>query len=41
MVEQKVFQQNSNFEISGLAISEKISDVKTVLNHSQSEVWQR
>ena len=26
----KIFQRDSDFEISGLAISEKVSDVKTV-----------
>ena len=38
MVEQKVFQRNSDFEISGLAISEKNSDVKTVV-YSLSKFW--
>ena len=28
---EKAFQRNNDFEISGLAISEKISDVKTLI----------
>ena len=34
----KLFQRNSDFEISGLAITEKISDVKTLISSKYSKL---